>query len=135
MPTLTDAHTLGTTSGRGRVLRFEGGHYLVEMQGRFDAFHLAQALRMIREDAREHAASVIFAEGDALESYDRSVLTYYERDPDPFEVDLVGVVLRTPLRRMVARAAGLGFAAFSKVRFEVYDSLEEALAAMTAGSR
>src|SRR5690606_38352019 len=95
-----------------------------------DADHLAQSLRMIREDARGHAASVIFAEGDALRSYDRSVLTYYERDPEPFTVDAVAVVLRSPLHRMVARAAGLGFAAFSRVRFGVYDSLDEALRAM-----
>lgn len=131
MLTLSDAQLLGTTRGLGRVLRFEGGHYVVEMQGHFDASDLSEGLRMVRADSRGRAESVIFAEGDALESYDRSILTYYERSTEPFEVGLVGVVLRSPLLRMVARAAGLGLVAFSRVRFDVYDTLEEALTAVS----
>ncbi|MCZ7677338.1 MAG: hypothetical protein M5U28_00575 [Sandaracinaceae bacterium] len=126
---MSDGQLLGTTGGRGRVLRFDGGHYVVEMQGHFDASHLSQALRLVRADSKGRAESVIFAEGDALESYDRSILTYYERSTEPFEVGLVGVVLRSPLLRMVARAAGLGLVAFSRVRFDVYETLEEALRA------
>ncbi len=126
---MSDGQLLGTTGGRGRVLRFDGGHYVVEMQGHFDASHLSEALRLVRVDSKGRAESVIFVEGDALESYDRSILTYYERSTEPFEVGLVGVVLRSPLLRMVARAAGLGLVAFSRVRFDVYETLEEALRA------
>lgn len=69
---------LGATTGGGIVRCYDNLYYIVDMQGYFHAEHLQQALRMIRDDKLGHVSAVVFVEGDELQSYDKSVLTYYE---------------------------------------------------------
>lgn len=113
--------------GSGSELWRSDDRFLVIMRGRFDADELAKAIVRIYALA-DPPDDVLFVEGHDLTGYDRSVLTFYERDVKRAMPRRVGVVIRQPMWRMVVRATALGFRVVTGRNLDVFESLDEALA-------
>jgi hypothetical protein len=101
--------------------------FVVIMRGRFVANELADAIERIYALA-DPPDEVIFVEGHDLSAYDRSVLTFYERDVKRTMPRRVSVVIRQPMWRMVVRATALGFRVVTGRNLDVFETLDEALA-------
>lgn len=111
-----------------RVFLFDGGVFVVDLVGKLTSPVLRGAIEAVY--GHPHSLSrhaVIFHENHGAD-YDRSVLTFYQEDVvRPMMPAIVGVVARRPVWRMVASAAGLGFRAFTRVPYRVWDDLASGL--------
>lgn len=110
-----------------RAWWFDGGVFVIDVHGHLTDEGLREHFDRLYTDTRTLAPySMIFQELEGC-SYDRSVLAFHRTDsPRPLPVHL-GVVVLSPLRRMVATAAGLGYRAATGVSYSVYDDLVTAL--------
>lgn len=112
--------------GSGSELWRAGERFVLIMRGRFTADELERAIEQIYAFA-DPPDSVFFVEGHDMTAYDRSVLTFYERDVKRAMPRRVGAVIRRPVFRMVVRATALGFRMVTGRELDVFESLEEAL--------
>lgn len=118
------ARAVGRTHA-GSLWSFHPDGFAVVMRNGFSASDLGAALEAIYSRA-DPPDAIVFVEGVDLEHFDRSVLTFYERDRRRMP-RRVGVVARRALTKMVVRATALGFRAFTGVSLTLHGELAEAL--------
>lgn len=112
--------------GSGSELWRRESLFVLVMRGRFAADELEQAI-VTMYGLVDPPDTVLFVEGHDMIAYDRSVLTFYERDVKRAMPRRVAAVIRKPLFRMVVRATALGFRLVTGRDLDVFETLEEAL--------
>ncbi|MGE0788791.1 MAG: hypothetical protein AB7S26_24170 [Sandaracinaceae bacterium] len=114
------ATPLGRLVTRSSVWRL-GERFFVIMHDGFSGEDLAMGMREVYAHA-DPPEEIAFVEAEDIHRFDRSILTYYERDRRTMP-GKVSVVARRPLTRVVVRATSLGFRAITGVSLALYDSL------------
>ena len=112
------------------LVRFDGPVYVVRLRGRPTGADIVVATDAMEADAGfRRPFGLVYAVTDELTGYDTSLLDVYDterakRRPLP---EMIGVVPRTALHRMVIRAAAVGFRVATGQILRVFESEDTAI--------
>ncbi len=116
------------------LLVLEGPVYVVRLRNVPTGNDVRRAIDRLEANPRFRARfGMVFVVTPELTGYDTSLLEVYRHDrPRRTFPELMGVVVRTQLQRMVVSAVAVGYRMATKRSFAVYDTEDEAVDAARA---